>query len=130
MEDLSMFMPDGGPSWLRIEDGFVQHNHPFWSEIPHNLPLGEDLSPDWEEEEVIPRQPVPRQPKYKLRSRDVFAKEWDNRDANHTHGNRERILNALCGTSRREHGVDECPSSEEDFCKENMGNLEWIMNAL
>eukprot|EP00971_Amphidinium_carterae_P224046 4445921-Amphidinium_carterae.1 len=36
----SMLMPNGERSWLRLDDGFVQHQQPFWCEIPHDLHVG------------------------------------------------------------------------------------------
>eukprot|EP00971_Amphidinium_carterae_P175120 3471507-Amphidinium_carterae.1 len=76
-------MPDGTRAWLRIEDGYVQHQQPFWCELPQELTVGDDHSPDWEEE-VTPKQLVPRPPKYRLRNRDVAAQEFCNRNADHT----------------------------------------------
>eukprot|EP00971_Amphidinium_carterae_P183084 3632970-Amphidinium_carterae.1 len=67
---------------MRVDDGFVQHQQPYWCEIPEELPVDEDLTPNWEEE--LPARPVPRvlpqprpglpgPPKYRLRRRDVYA---------------------------------------------------------
>eukprot|EP00971_Amphidinium_carterae_P159002 3152555-Amphidinium_carterae.1 len=33
----SMLMPDGSRAWLCIEDGYVQHQQPFWCELPQEL---------------------------------------------------------------------------------------------
>eukprot|EP00971_Amphidinium_carterae_P047562 936707-Amphidinium_carterae.1 len=51
------------------------------------------------EEEVIPKQLVPRQPKYRLRNMDVAAQEFGNRDADHTDRKQGMVGTALPGTS-------------------------------
>eukprot|EP00971_Amphidinium_carterae_P303040 6021463-Amphidinium_carterae.1 len=45
-------------AWMRVDDGFVQHQQPFCCEIPVDLPVEPDLTPNWEEE--LPARPVPR----------------------------------------------------------------------
>eukprot|EP00971_Amphidinium_carterae_P062687 1240849-Amphidinium_carterae.1 len=30
----SVLLPDGNRAWMRVDDGFVQHQQPFWCEIP------------------------------------------------------------------------------------------------
>eukprot|EP00971_Amphidinium_carterae_P306671 6094581-Amphidinium_carterae.1 len=73
---------------MRVDDGFVQHQQPYWCEIPEDLPVEPDLTPNCEEE--LPARPVPRlpqppgllppglaPPKYRLRHRDVYASHGD-----------------------------------------------------
>eukprot|EP00971_Amphidinium_carterae_P140750 2789154-Amphidinium_carterae.5 len=79
----SLLLPTGERAWMRIDDGFVQHQRPFWCEIPHDLPVDADLTPTWEEDvpvsgplkllgSVAPAPPI----KYRLRNRDVAARHW------------------------------------------------------
>eukprot|EP00971_Amphidinium_carterae_P165230 3275283-Amphidinium_carterae.2 len=54
----SVLLPSGTRAWMRVDDGFVQHQQLYWCEIPEDLPVEEDLTPNWEEE--LPARPVPR----------------------------------------------------------------------
>eukprot|EP00971_Amphidinium_carterae_P181521 3601302-Amphidinium_carterae.2 len=71
----SLMLPTGDRAWMRVDDGFVQHQQPYWREIPQDMPVDADLTPNWEEE--VPRPVMPRPPKYKLRSRDAHASHGD-----------------------------------------------------
>eukprot|EP00971_Amphidinium_carterae_P341732 6480698-Amphidinium_carterae.2 len=87
----SMLMPYGERTWLRLDDAFVQHQKPYWREIPQDLPDA-DISPNWEEEVQVPRPAMP----------EVHAREcsgnWD------TDRNQENIASeeVACTSSSEE----------------------------
>eukprot|EP00971_Amphidinium_carterae_P298189 5925283-Amphidinium_carterae.2 len=49
----------GDRAWMRVDDGSVLHQQPYWFKSP------QDLSPNWEEVPV-PRPVMPRPPKHKI----------------------------------------------------------------